>query len=366
MPAVQPRVLFVHTYYPEFLKDLYAEDPTLADLDFDHQRKRVLDTAFCLSDAYSHGLRCLGCETGDLIVNADAMQARWASEHGTDLRGNIQDQRRQIIAAQVDHYHPDVLYVFEWCPLGDTFLSEIKSQIRLLVGQIASPLPDNRTFKAYDLMISSWPPIVKYFQKEGIGAEPLQLGFDDRVLDRLDSRAARYDVTFVGGFAPSHPDRIQWLERLLTGLDIDIFGYGAEQAAQGSAVRSHHRGHTWGWRMHEVLQSSRVTLNRHAHINVRGHVASNLANNMRLYEATGVGTCLVTENRENLAEMFEPDREVVTYDDDADCVEKVRYLLANEPKRAAIARAGQRHTLASHTYDRRMAILLDILHSHLQ
>jgi hypothetical protein len=366
MPVAQPKVLFIHTYYPEFLKDLYAEDPTLADLDFDQQRERVLDTAFCLGDAYSHGLRHLGCEAADLIVNADTMQVRWASQHGIGLCNNIHDQRRQIIAAQLKHYHPDVLYVFEWCPLGDAFLSEIKSRVRLLVGQIASPLPDNRTFKAYDLMISSWPPIVGYFRREGISAEPLRLGFDERVLDRLDCRPTRYDVTFVGGFAPSHPDRIQWLERLLSNLDIDIFGYGAEQAAPGSAVRSHHRGHAWGRRMYEVLLSSKITINRHAHINVRGSVATNLANNMRLYEATGVGTCLVTENRENLSEIFEPDRELVAYDNESDCVHKIEHLLNNEPKRAAIAQAGQRRTLDSHTYAQRMATLMDILQKNLQ
>ncbi len=366
MAAVQPSVLFVHTYYPQFLKDLYADDPALTDLDFDRQRQHVLETAFCLADAYSHGLRRVGCEACDLIVNADAMQARWATQSGLRLQGNIHDQRRQIIAAQVDHYRPDVLYVFEWCPLGDTFLSEIKSKVRLLVGQIASPLPDNRTFGAYDLMISSWPPIVEYFRSEGIAAEPLKLGFDHRVLDRLVVQPARYDVTFVGGFAPSHPDRIKWLTRLLENLDIDIFGYGADQLAEGSPVRSHHRGHAWGWRMYEVLQRSHITLNRHARIDVRSRVATDFANNMRLYEATGVGTCLVTESKENLAEMFEPGREVVAYENEADCIEKVRYLLNHEQERAAISRAGQRRTLEAHTYEVRMKALLDILLRHLQ
>ena len=247
---MQPRILIVNTYYTEFLDDLYAADPGLADLDFDQQRRRVLATAFGVGDAYSHTLRELGCEAQDVIVNADVMQSRWVMEHDLSPTGNIHDQRRAIVAAQVEHVRPDVVFVFEWCPLGDAFLAELRSQVRLLVGQIASPLPTNRTFAAYHLMVSSWPPIVEHFRRVGIDAAPLRLGFDRRVLDGLTPQPPRYDVTFVGGFAPSHPDRIAWLEKLLASIDVDIFGYGLEKTAQDSPIRKHHRGQAWGRRMY--------------------------------------------------------------------------------------------------------------------
>ena len=43
---------------------------------------------------------------------------------------------------------------------------------------------------------------------------------------------------------------------------------------------------------------------------------------MRLFEATGSGACLVTDWKENLGELFEPDVEVVTYRSVAECVKK--------------------------------------------
>jgi spore maturation protein CgeB len=362
------KILFACTYYPEFLRDLYNAQPAgkpLAESDFARQRRAILDTAFGASDAYSAGLNELGCQAQEVIVNADPLQARWAAEHDLTLTGNIHDQRRQVIAAQVDFYRPDVLYVFEWCPLGDEFLAEIRSHVRLLAGQIASPLPANRTFAAYDLMISSWPPIVEHFRKEGQDAEPLRLAFDERVLARLPNEPPQYDVTFVGGFAPSHTDRVQWLERLLEEINVDIFAYGVETTPEASPIRKHYRGQAWGWKMYEVLQRSRVTLNRHAWIDVRGRVVRRWANNMRLYEATGVGTCLITENRENLPEMFEPGREVVTYRDDAECLDKIRYFLAHPEERAAIAEAGRLRTLRDHTYRQRMRELLDLLRQRL-
>jgi spore maturation protein CgeB len=358
-------VLIVCTYYLDFLDELYANDPLLADLDFERQRRAILDTAFGVGDAYSSGLRAQGCDAQEVIVNADRLQARWATEHQVTLTGNIHDQRRQIIAAQVDHYRPDVLFVFEWCPLGDMFLAEVKSRVRLLVGQIASPLPANRTFAAYDLMVSSWPPIVEYFRREGQGAEPLKLAFDRRVLDRLTVVPPRYDVTFVGGFAPSHTDRVPWLERLLEEIEIDVFAYGVENTPESSPIRHHHRGQAWGWQMYERLQQSRITLNRHARIDVRGNVVTNLANNMRLYEATGVGTCLITEERDNLRDMFDPGREVATYRDDTECIEKIRYYLAHPEERTAIAEAGHQRTLREHTYAIRVQELLDMFRRRL-
>lgn len=354
------RILLIHTYYAEFLDDLYAADPALERLDFESQRRRVFDTAFCVSDAYTHGLRPLGWETQDVIVNADRMQRRWAKENALELFGNLHDQRRQVVAAQIKRYRPDVLFVYEWCPLGDAFLADVKSRVRLTVGQIASPLPENRTFRAYDLIVSSWPPIVQHFRGEGIDAEFFRLGFDVRVRDRLAESASpkgakpNYDVTFVGGFAPSHTGRILWLENLLREIDIDVFGYDTQRLREDSPILAHHRGHAWGWQMYDVLRRSKITLNRHAAIDIRGRVTTNLANNMRLYEATGAGTCLVTERRDNLDELFEPDREVVTYQDDSDCIEKIQYYLAHDAERRTIAQAGQGRTLSEHTYSLRM------------
>ncbi len=369
---MQPKVLIVQTFYPEFLKDIYAAEPGLAELDFDAQGARLFGSAFGTGDAYSHGLRALGCEAAEVICNADAAQAKWAREHDLALRGNIHDQRRQIVAAQIDDFRPDVLYVFEWCPLGDRFVAEMRSRVRpsrlrtsLVVGEIASPLPPDRTFRGYDLMISSWPPIVEYFRGEGMASEHVRLGFDRRILDRLPRESPRYNVSFVGGFAPSHPDRIPWLEELLREVEVDIFCYGLERTRPDSPIRRHFRGQAWGWSMYQTLQQSRITLNRHARLDVRGSVNTEWSNNMRLYEATGVGTCLLTEQRPHLHELFEPDREVITYRGTAECIEKIGYYLAHEEERAAIARAGQQRTLREHLYTDRMGELLDIFHRYL-
>lgn len=357
---MQPSVLVIQTFYPEFLKEIYRAEPGLADLDFDSQCAKLFSSAFSTSDAYSHGLAALGCRTWEIICNADAAQGRWARDRGICLTGNIHDQRRAIVAAQVEEFRPDVVYVFEWCPLGDQFIGRLGERVRLVAGEIASPLPEDRTFRGYDLMISSWPPLVDYFREEGIDAEHVRLGFDQRILqsNRLPPSESRNDVTFVGGFAESHPDRIPWLEELLGEVDIDVFCYGIERTRDDSPIRKHYRGQAWGLEMYRALQQSKITLNRHARIDVRGQVSTDWCNNMRMYEASGVGTCLLTEWRPHLADLFEPDREVATYRNTAECAAKIRYLLEHPQERESIARAGQQRTLRDHLYADRMAELL--------
>jgi len=94
--------------------------------------------------------------------------------------------------------------------------------------------------------------------------------------------------------------------------------------------------------MYHVLNCSRITLNHH------GDVLP-YANNMRLFEATGVGTLLLTDWKENLGEMFDPGKEVVAYRTPEECAELIRYYLAHDDERQAIARAGQGRTLREHT-----------------
>lgn len=361
MKRGSPSIIFIQTFYPEFLKDIYSAEPDLAERPFDVQCQRLLDSGFSTGNSYSTCLAELGCRTWEIICNADAAQDRWARDHHLKLSDNIHDRRRQIVLAQIEQFAPDVVYVFEWSPLGDAFVSSIRTQVPLVVGEISSTLPKGRTFGCYDLMISSVPQIVSHFRSQGIQAELLPLGFDHRIVKRVVPGPARHDVSFVGGFSAVHPDRIPWLEALLREINVDVYGYGVERTDEHSTIRRHFRGPAWGLDMYRVLSESRITLNMHGTIQVGDWTNRDWANNLRLFEATGVGTCLITDWKPNLSELFELEREVVTYRSAAECIEKTRYYLNHEAERLAIARAGQRRTLRDHTYQARMARLLEIL-----
>ena len=166
-------------------------------------------------------------------------------------------------------------------------------------------------------------------------------------------------MSFVGGISRHHNKAIPLLERLARETGIQFFGYGAESLEPGSAIVARHRGEVWGLEMYRTLARSRVTLNRHI------NVAENYANNMRLYEATGVGAMLLTDRKDNLGELFQVGREVVDYQSPDEAIELIRYYGEHAEEAAAIARAGQQRTLREHTYARRMEELLPILRARL-
>ena len=111
--------------------------------------------------------------------------------------------------------------------------------------------------------------------------------------------------------------------------------------------------------MYQLLRDSTVTLN--SHIDVSTHSASN----MRLFEATGVGGCLLTDVKTNLSQLFELDAEIVAYDSFEECSEKIRWLLDNPQKRNSIAEAAQKRVLKSHTFAYRAVQLDEIIRSSL-
>ena len=120
-----------------------------------------------------------------------------------------------------------------------------------------------------------------------------------------------------------------------------------------------HQGAVWGIEMYEIFHKSLITLNHHI------DVADAYAGNGRLFEATGMGTLLVTDWKKNLHEMFEPGKEVVAYHSAEECAEMVQYYLEHAEEREAIARAGQQRTLRDHTYYQRMQEFAGIVQKYL-
>jgi spore maturation protein CgeB len=111
--------------------------------------------------------------------------------------------------------------------------------------------------------------------------------------------------------------------------------------------------------MYQVIRDSAMTLNHH------GDVTPGFANNMRLYEATGVRTLLITDWKENLVEMFEPGEEVIAYRSTEECSEQIDYHLRHPEEAERIAWAGQQRTLREHTYRHRMEELVELVAEYL-
>lgn len=342
------RILIVDTCYPAFLEAHYRTSPELAAAPYHKQWRALMATRFGTSDAYSHNLAKLGIEAHEVVVNAVPLQRAWAREHGAEA-GEL---------AQAAWFEADVVYFQNLHQPDDATLAELRRRNVMVAGQIASAPPSTARLRAFDLVLTSFPHYVERFRDLGVATEYLRIGFDARILDELPQRRPTSDVVFVGtlnGLRHRRGNRV--LARAARSLPVEFWGHDLRGWLPGSPIRRSYRGQAWGLDMYAILRGARISLNRHI------VEAGDYANNMRLYEATGVGSLLLTDAKSNLSELFEPGREVVAYDDADDLVEKARHLLADEERRERIAAAGQARTLRDHTYEVRMRELADILRS---
>ncbi|MEO8399863.1 MAG: glycosyltransferase, partial [Ignavibacteriaceae bacterium] len=116
----------------------------------------------------------------------------------------------------------------------------------------------------------------------------------------------------------------------------------------------------YGTDMYKTIAKSKVVLNVHANSSPR------FASNMRLFETTGVGTCLLTDWKENLPSLFNEAEEIVSYKNDEECIEKTEWLLKNKNEYLNVGKRGQKRTLEDHTYDSRVENLLSIINKNLK
>jgi spore maturation protein CgeB len=375
------RIAVVDTYYPTFVAEHYRRRPELRRAAYDEQLAALMDRCFGTSDAYSHHLSELGHDAVEVAVNCFELQSAWVAEHGRRslalLAGSLPTRLgiaarsrffHNVANAQINELDPEIVYVQDLWFFRREELDAFRAAGRLVVGQIASAPPGIELLRGFDLITTSFPHFVDRFRDAGIDSEYFKIGFYERVLDRL--RASGVDpspaserpvaLSFIGGLDPAvHRRGTALLERLAGRVPISVWGYGAGGLARESPIRANYRGEAWGLDMYEVLSRSRISLNRHI------DVAGGYANNMRLFETTGVGALLLTEAAPNLADLFAPGREVVTYEDEDDLVEKIEHYLEHDDERAEIAAAGQRRTLSEHTYGRRMTELAAILEQRL-
>ncbi len=366
------KILIIDTYYSRFLEYFRNLNPAIFKYTYCNYKEKLLKACFGTSDFYSYNLAKLGFKTEDLIINDRFLQSTWAKENDVIIKDTALISKLQncsyinrfigrpqwieeITLKQIENYNPDIVYIQDLGVLKPEILKKVKKYCKLLVGQIASPLPSNEHLKCFDLIITSFPHFVDKFKKMGISSEYQKLAFESRVLDKIEKQKRIYDVTFIGSFTPYHSEGTRILEEVCRHIPVHIWGQGLKYLSPFSPLRKNYHGEAWGLDMYKILAQSKIVINRHI------DVSGDYANNMRLYETTGMGAMLITDHKKNLNDLFKVSKEVVEYKNSKDLIDKINYYLKNDKEREIIARAGQNRTLKDHTYEVRMKELSDIL-----
>jgi hypothetical protein len=171
--------------------------------------------------------------------------------------------------------------------------------------------------------------------------------------DLTDDERARYtcEVGVVGTFIPTnlYGERIAAMEAL---RDFDLGIWSVHEVPP--TLRPYYRGAALGEQMLRITQAAKIVINAHGDFMRYG-------GNMRLFEVGGVGAFQIADDRPGVSQWFTVGEHLVTYRDLDHLRELVRYYLDHDDERQRIAAAGQAHVYAHHTYDQRMARLLQLL-----
>ena len=364
-----------------------------------------MNQCYAWSDFYSKHIRDLGNEAFEIVFNAEPLQNQWAKENGSASVGN------KIVLDQLKMLKPDVVFFQDSFTFNGEWINQLRKSVpslKLIIGNCCSAYTDEyiNQFRVFDFMVVCTPGFLEDFRRLGLNTYYISHAFEDSLIDRIktDNNYPEADFIFLGSFMPGaewHDLRQTVVNHLIkAGINIDIYAnipriapfdlfkrrnayylvkalkalkldyaaknmplinkaYYLKEAPTNhkniSAIGKIAKPPIFGIDMLKALSKSKIGFNLHI------AAAGKYAGNVRLFEITGAGSCMITDWKKNLHELFEIDKEIVAYKTAEECLEKIKWLLDHPREREEIAKAGQRRVLKDHTFRKRALQLNEII-----
>jgi spore maturation protein CgeB len=360
-------ILIVDTIYPSVLNNFYKKISVCGNMSDNSLMSLFFKSRFGTSDTYSFYLEENGWVAKTLIANSHIL-SKSASLNSIDLirkylfkydlsskifarifefKAAFLNEYQNTLLNHICVYKPDVIYFQDLNFLNEVELDSLKKSGIFLTGQIASPLPSNQILRKFDHIYSSLPNLVNEIQDIGVSSSFLPIGFDSRIFNEIPPNSRRHLLSFVGGISSIHSSTIPLLQTVIEQHpELRIYGYGKKLTNSSRLIHNAHLGEAWGLDMYKIFQNSYLTLNRHS------LVSGQYANNMRLFESTGMGSLLLTDNKINISDYFIPNEEILVYDNFQHASDLVKWVKDNPGKARKIAENGLKRTLQDHTYEK--------------
>jgi len=402
------RFVKVSSPYPDYLEYFYKKNTSIAENYNDHLRL-LLNDFFGYGDAFSRYLKELGNETYEIIYNDRRLQKKWAHLNGINVKKNWQ---KNILLEQIRKIKPDVIYWNTF--IDDNFLKCIKDEfpgIKINFTHTGVKIKNYKYYQEFDFIISCLKSQVNDFNSKNKDAYFIKHAFHPLILNEIKRDKKNIDFSFFGSIVSGnsfHNKRAKYLRYLIKKTPLEIYssfknptliehskkfvkkiikptfnalkkmGFNdyifpekikfnriknwedtKERIQLTKDIGKKINRPVYGLDMFQKIANSKILFNIHI------GEAGNQAANMRMYEVTGMGTCLLTDWKEDIKEYFEPDYEIVTYKSKEETLEKVKFLLDNPKERESIALNGQKRTLRDHTLKERVEKINEIILKYL-
>ena len=337
--------------------------PEFNELSYAEQKRELIRYAPSHLNSFSECLQNLGHECTEIIFDLEVNRIKWALENNAPY--NEHSWKFDTMMAEILDFKPDVIYM-----QGHNFfpywirirLKELVPSLKKIVIYTGFP-GKSEDFKDVDHIFCCIPSIEKSFLKAGCNASVAYYYFDQNITDNLSSLSEERPIpcSFIGtsgygGDGRAHISRYHLLNELAKRRNVQMW-------LNEDAKTNVHEGDDYrplkekypnvvsdsctGLDMYKILGESNITINRHT------NAANGDVGNMRMFEATGMGACILNDSGGNIQDIFEEDAEIVTYSSNEECIEKLTYLLNHPEQAREIGEAGQRRTLKDHSLQKR-------------
>lgn len=193
---------------------------------------------------------------------------------------------------------------------------------------------------AYHAMTTTYSYVVPKYHADGIFDVLLTqwAASSQWLAEPLAAPDCRYQATFIG---TANRDRRELVARLRSrGIEVACFGYGWPAGPLTSDE------------IPRIMRESIISIN---------FAASKGENQIkaRTFEVPGAGGFLLTGPAQDLEKFFVPGAEIAVYQNVDDLGDQILFYLAHPDERDRLARAGHARVLQEHTYERRLAELIN-------
>lgn len=379
---VQYRLLEITTIYETYLSNFYDKNQNIDSLSYDELYSLLMEDCFAESDFIHRYLRQIGIESKVVFYNNLKLQRKWKEDFANC-------EPFEIVMKQIRNYEPDVIYIGDITIMSKEQLLRIKDyaddkKAKLVGFCFFLPTSQNvmDVITLFEQIYTGAQYYVDIYRAKGINAKLLRHAFEPSVYTKFAAKCRKNEVVFLGNVflgKDIHSNRLDMLKRLIDSeVPYSFYGgiYGGENG--GSVLRRiknsvypnkeqrmiryitdrnrhNHYPNIFGSQYYRVLSAHSVCTNCHIAAVGQG------AGNMRMFEATGMRTCLLTDAREENAEIFEVDKEIVTYSTMEEFQDKVKWLTEHPEQAAQIAKAGQEKTFRVHSYKNKALTLNESL-----
>lgn len=175
------------------------------------------------------------------------------------------------------------------------------------------------------------------------------VGFDSLPDDYEPDLKGIIADTYLGSKC-TEQERIHTLQSISTHFSVDLY----TQSDSSMLPRVHNLGPADSQTvMPKIFKCSKINLN----ITSRS-IKSGIP--QRVLDILGCGGFLISNYQPELAEYFTPGEDLVLYNSIDDLISKIDFYLSNEEERLRIAKNGYNKVKQYHTYDIRLAEILDV------